>query len=129
MKIYKSIDEFTPVNKSLGEGEGAIVQTTTGDSNSTDGTIAMTLSAFQNSSNATFFAIISPDLTSIPAGFSDLIGIVQDLGPDNTLRVGFKDSPATSFNLTWAGSGAEVSSAIALEIKLAKPSSGFLLAS
>lgn len=124
--IFWSIDEFTPVIRSLTK---AVPQYGT-QSHGTSDPMNMTVSlgAFQSDKNATLFACISPDMPTVPSGFSSVVAHSQDNGPDNNFRVAFNENPSTSINTTSTGSGAEVATAIACEIRAAEYGGGGLLA-
>lgn len=126
--IFWSVDLFANVNRSLTEGEGGIVQSTSKSENNGDPmSMTLTLSTFGDAKNATFAAMIGPDTIATPSGFSAIFSDDQDLGPDNNVKAVFKAGNSTSTVFTSTGGGANVATGIAFEIRYRKPSGGGFL--
>lgn len=126
--IFWGVELFANVNRSLTEGEGGIVQSTSKSENNSDPmSMTLTLSAFGDAKNATYAAMIGPDIIATPSGFTSIFSDDQDLGPDNNVKAVFKAGNSTSTVFTSTGGGANVATGIAFEIRYRKPSGGGFL--
>lgn len=118
MSAFWGVTQFNFANTTGSNAANAIVQSATKSENTTDPmSMTLTLSAFENNDNAIFAACIGPDTLTLPSGFTNIFTDTQDLGPDNSVRACWKDSPSTSTLFTSTGSGAGVSTGLAIEIR------------
>lgn len=125
--VFWGIEEFGNVEVSGAAGANAVVQSTTKSENNGDPmSMTLTLSAFGSTKNATYAAMIGPDTTTQPAGFTSIFTDTQDLGPDNNVAACWKAGNSTSSIFTSTGTGANVATGLAFEIKFAINQGGFI---